>query len=278
MDQSPLPSANCITCGTALQGKYCHQCGEKTVHESDFKLGKLLSQAFDNFTHIDGKVFKSFGWLVTKPWALSEAYLIGRRKPFMKPFQLFIVVNLILFIFFNDLDVFRIPWYELTKYPKGFGFNMEHIMEVNKDNLAELGAEYDHTSSTLSKGLMILVIPFIALLLFLTNFRSKLPFGKHVVIASHYFSFHLLFILTFGFGIMLLLQTTELEQRQKILILFTFMAVVLGFYLTMIQRRLYNNSWFWAITKGLILGLIIPVFSIEVYRKLITKLALSLVT
>lgn len=76
----------CINCKSKLEGPYCHQCGEKIVTEKDFTIKKLLKQTVDVFTHLDSKIFLTLKFLLLKPGKLSEDYVEGLRKPFMKPF------------------------------------------------------------------------------------------------------------------------------------------------------------------------------------------------
>ena len=48
----------CKNCGTILQGKYCHVCGQKKFELSDLSLKKYFLGVFKDFTHFDFKLFK----------------------------------------------------------------------------------------------------------------------------------------------------------------------------------------------------------------------------
>lgn len=60
---TPLPATlvPCASCGTVLQGAYCHSCGEKRLDRHDYALGHFLEHAVDTVTHFDLKVVKGIG-------------------------------------------------------------------------------------------------------------------------------------------------------------------------------------------------------------------------
>jgi hypothetical protein len=60
----------------------------------------LLEDAVDKFTHFDLKIPKSIG-LLFNPGYLTEKFLMGIRKPFANPIQLFLIANVIFFLFYK---------------------------------------------------------------------------------------------------------------------------------------------------------------------------------
>ena len=63
----------------------------------DLSLKGLLAQAAKVIGGIDGRVVRSVRALVAQPGSLTQAYVEGRRKPFVGPFQLFLLANLAFF-------------------------------------------------------------------------------------------------------------------------------------------------------------------------------------
>jgi hypothetical protein len=102
----------------------------------------------------------------------------------MKPFQIFVICNILFFIFFSEIDIFRTP----SKWYFQDNFNGVKVME----QVNEIAILYDKKSSDLAKGLIILLIPFIGLINWLLNIKRKDAYGKHLIMAIHYFSFVLL--------------------------------------------------------------------------------------
>lgn len=190
--ETQASSGFCQNCGTTLQGKFCHVCGEKIVESSDFAIITMLKQAFDGITNIDSKVIKSFKYLVFRPGKLTDNYVKGVRVPFMKPIQLFLVINVLFFFVLPKADILRIPsgWYfeQPGRYEK-----LTDLSVTTGKSIKELMQLYDAASLDYSKALVIVVIPFTALLMALLNFRKRFEFGKHIIFAMHYFSFFMVF-------------------------------------------------------------------------------------
>ncbi|MEO8860602.1 MAG: hypothetical protein ABI358_04220, partial [Ginsengibacter sp.] len=57
---------NCLNCGTQLQGRYCHTCGQENVSPKE-SVWHLISHFFNDVTHFDGKFFTSIKDLILKP-------------------------------------------------------------------------------------------------------------------------------------------------------------------------------------------------------------------
>ncbi len=91
----------CPTCNHKYEGHYCNNCGEKESHPHDLSLGHLLEDAVDKFTHFDLKIPKSI-LLLFNPGYLTEKFLAGIRKPFANPIQLFLIANVIFFLFYKS--------------------------------------------------------------------------------------------------------------------------------------------------------------------------------
>jgi Protein of unknown function (DUF3667) len=87
----------CPTCQHQYTGHFCNNCGEKIFHPHDLSLGHLLEDAVDKFTHFDLKIPKSI-LLLFNPGYLTEKFLMGIRKPFANPVQLFLIANVIFFL------------------------------------------------------------------------------------------------------------------------------------------------------------------------------------
>jgi len=79
---------NCLNCGAALAGPYCHECGQHAhVH-------RTLSAFFHDFLHgvlhFEGKIWRTLPLLVWKPGLLTRAYIDGQRARFLSPVALFL--------------------------------------------------------------------------------------------------------------------------------------------------------------------------------------------
>ena len=86
---------NCLNCGCALAGDYCHCCGQKAhVHRTLHAFGHdLLHGAL----HFEGKIWKTIPLLVWKPGELTRRYIEGERAKFVSPVALFLFIVFLMF-------------------------------------------------------------------------------------------------------------------------------------------------------------------------------------
>jgi hypothetical protein len=90
-------SWTCPACNSTLSTHYCPDCGESPPSPRDLTLLGLSHQLFHAFSSIDGRLMRSFRCLMTRPGALTVAYVQGRRLGYLGPFKLFLVANLLFF-------------------------------------------------------------------------------------------------------------------------------------------------------------------------------------
>ena len=95
--------SHCENCGTALQGAFCHQCGQ---HDFEFhrSFGHVFLDALESFFHFDAKLFRNFIALLFQPGKLSVDFNAGQRAAQMPPFRLYIFVSFLFFflVFLGD--------------------------------------------------------------------------------------------------------------------------------------------------------------------------------
>jgi len=275
MDESLSNENVCVTCKSVLYGEYCHNCGEKVISDKDFTLKNLFEQAFDAIAHIDSKLLKSFACLIFKPGQLSLASVRGNRKTFMKPFQIFIITNMLFFIFLTNVDVFRIPSGWWISHPDYLGFSVStrvnEIKTSKKITMAEFATLYDFKSNTLAKGFVIVLLPVISLIMAVLNIKKKLQIGKHLIFATHFFSFALFFILLWTELVRLIPSAVFSNLFWSLPIL-----LILLTHLTISIKNFYNDKWLWSIAKGII-ALVLIFVAIDLYRSGISILALNLI-
>ena len=91
------PGSPCANCGTALQGPWCHACGQlgEDFHRSAWR---LVGESVEGILHLDARVWRTVGGLVLRPSRLTRAYLEGHRAPQIPPLRLFLVVLLAVFL------------------------------------------------------------------------------------------------------------------------------------------------------------------------------------
>lgn len=93
---APAEAHTCRNCGAPIDGRYCASCGQET------KLAlptarEFLREAAGRYVAIDGRLWRSLLALLTRPGFLTREYFAGRRRRYIRPARLFLVLSLALF-------------------------------------------------------------------------------------------------------------------------------------------------------------------------------------
>ena len=90
----------CLNCGCYLDADtlFCPQCGQKRLEHEDMSFSHLIGESFLDYFHFDSKFFRTITPLIIKPGWLTIEYMKGRRKTFVEPFKLFLVISVIYFL------------------------------------------------------------------------------------------------------------------------------------------------------------------------------------
>ena len=95
---SKASRAHCVGCGAVVSGRYCADCGERT-EPHDYSMKHFIEEVIETTAHVDGRVFASFRSLLARPGQLATDFLAGRRKTQLGPVQMFVVCNVLYFLF-----------------------------------------------------------------------------------------------------------------------------------------------------------------------------------
>src|SRR6478609_9520026 len=78
----------CLNCGAALDGPFCHQCGQHAhVHRT---LTAFFHDFLHGVLHFEGKIWRTLPMLVWRPGELTRRYIDGQRARFVSPVALFL--------------------------------------------------------------------------------------------------------------------------------------------------------------------------------------------
>lgn len=302
-----LDSTTCRNCGANLQGDFCAQCGQRRLREADRRLRHLLGQFFGAMTDLDSRFWRSIRTLLFRPGVLSRDYIAGRRTHWLPPITLFVLANLLYFVapaltdftlpFYNQvpgaiaIESFEDPerlspaarerignWRGQAHSPLTAGWVLSRVERRNHDQLArsdgrygytvaDYARDYDARSGAISKLLIILHVPFLALAL-AAMFRSRrLYFAEHFIVALHLFTFLVLFMqLTVGPASLL---ARSLGGNWYLIVFHAwrpvFSLVVLA-YTVIALRRVYGSGWGRAFLAALAFLLVLGATSFLVYR------------
>jgi len=90
----------CLNCGTEMRAEdlFCPHCGQKRLEREDMSFRHLIGESFLDYFHFDSKFFRTIVPLVISPGRLSMEFMKGKRKAYVEPFRLFLVISIIYFL------------------------------------------------------------------------------------------------------------------------------------------------------------------------------------
>lgn len=268
--ESQKPS--CVRCGAVLQGPFCSKCGEKRIESNDKKVSHFFEEIVSSVFVADGKFLKTIKLLVSKPGELTRSFVIGIRKEYLSPVQLFFFANLIYFIFpiistFNTTLEVQLNQLPYSNYIRPM---VESYLEESELRIEVFRVDYERTSSSNGKLLLIILVLLQGLFLKLLFIKRKNLFLVDFLAGSAYFyAFYILFILVLFPGLFNLMAkivggSMGFLMNELILSVVFLLAIIL--YMFFLIKRAYDVSTKGAIWRSVLLGLyIIPTFIIYRY-------------
>src|SRR3954470_1958069 len=98
--QDRPPLIHCENCGTLLTGHFCAQCGQPAVdYRRSFR--HVIVDVLDSFLNWDSKFLATIGYLLTRPWRLTNEFLAGHRVRYLNPLRLYLLVSVLFFFVVN---------------------------------------------------------------------------------------------------------------------------------------------------------------------------------
>ena len=278
----------CPSCSSETLGQFCCTCGEKKVTERDYSVGHYLQEIAAAVTLLESKALRSLWLVISKPGFLSSEYFNGRRVRYVRPLQLFVVLNVayyfsITLFFATTFTTPLATQLHMNNYYSGYANSrVEHKLQQDKTTFPELESKYNRRTNVLSKTLIFLLIPIFAFLFYALFFRKRKYLVQHVVVATHFWSFSLLLL-----GIVLPLTTVSLARIFNRVhlpsgyltddgMVSAFLQICLGVYLFLMFRRCYGiTRWYGLLTASVIAWSFFHI--VWLYRYFLFELTLSVV-
>lgn len=266
------PSEPCPNCGSHIVRRYCASCGQARPPPGDYSLGAHAADLVDHVASIDGKAARTAWALLAHPGVLTADHLAGRRVRYLRPLQLFVVVNLLLFAAAPKMPLFS---YNLANYlansppspalvsalveratakrqAEAAGHRAPSSSASLRDSVARrlYAAAFDGRVEAQRKSLIILFAPALALVLWAMFAWRTSPagvpsrYGEHLVFALHSMAFVWLVFAVWG-GVAAVVNGRTLGSLMSIgvftLVLVLFLAIPA--YMFRAVLRCYRLSW-----------------------------------
>ena len=232
----------------------------------------LLTQAFVQFTSVDGKLLRSLRSLILKPGAISNAYMQGSRKGFLGPIQLFLIAN-VLFIGVQSLtqtSVFSSPL-QSHLYHQDWSPLARHLVIIHlikgPYTLAEFAPLFDQSAILHAKSLIVLMVGSFSVFLSLLFYGRNRPFAAHFIFSLNFYAFLLLLFcgsLAFMF-VQKLLGGAGLDSGTVDIAITLFNLIACAFYLHLAIGKVYGATGAMQVVRAVLLSVIVTAL-VPVYR------------
>jgi hypothetical protein len=88
---------DCLNCGTILEGRFCHNCGQENLQIKE-SFGHMMNHAISDYFHFDHQFFHTLKPLLFKPGFLTNEYMAGRRAQYLHPVKMYIFISVVYFL------------------------------------------------------------------------------------------------------------------------------------------------------------------------------------
>ena len=301
------PLAHCENCGTPLTGRYCAQCGQPAIdYRRSFR--HVIVDVLDSFLNWDSKFIATIGWLLVRPWHLTNEFLAGRRVRYLHPLRLYLLASILFFLGVNqlaksahiptrsnlkreelppqaqaklDAALEKLPstkkeeFFQITDKDDPSKNAFEKWIEARtKEKFGENGANAQAFLITLINnlpGMMLCCIPLFAFVLKILYLRRHIFYIDHLIYALHIHTFAYVGIMLIGFATMGLNRIAPNLVGWVSAVLWTTFAVQI--FLSI--RRVYKQGWFFSLIKFCFGGVAyLMVLSIALLATFLVTLAL----
>lgn len=265
---------SCSNCGSGPVVNYCAECGQRRVSEHDLTTLGFLRETFHELTSFDGRLWQTLRVLLTRPGMLAREYFDGRGGRYMRPLNLFVLLNLVFFLIQPHTGLLR---YSLSNYIENDGdvaaHRQDQVNEVRIDRAMRAEAEretrglparaafpesyevfrarFDDALTDQKKSMLIVSIPLLALTMIPLYVGRKRRYAEHLVFSVHAYAYFLVFagvlvtpLFLAAFFVMRKLGAPHVAlaalETERALI--TVLFLVMGTYLYLGLRRMYRDS------------------------------------
>ena len=192
----PAGAAACPECETLLVGDYCHGCGEKRPAARDLSVRHFFSEAAQEVTSVEhSKLYHTLRALLFRPGLLTNEWVAGRRRRYLKPLNL-------------CLGIFALSLFAFSVYKPVSLYDAENVIRYDQFGRArqafeKLAAKRGVTLEALleritekwqryaSLSTLVFVLGFAAVLQVVFMFSPRY-FVEHLVFSMHFVSFAIL--------------------------------------------------------------------------------------
>jgi hypothetical protein len=251
----------CPRCGAEGIGRYCSNCGSALGRQRDLSVRHFLREAALAVTDFDSALIATFRSLLVRPGKLTVEYLHGARHRFLPPFRVFLLCNVLYFVAVDQLhtNVLTAPL-ALQADQMVYKNASRTLLEKRYPQIADrstplavrdsvqktITARYDGATEGIGKLIVVVLIPFYAVIFQLLFVGTKRFFAEHLVFSTHFVSFFLLGIPLAGLmteaATWLLYRLEGVRLPDSETIYGSVLLAMISGYVYFAQRRAYESG------------------------------------
>lgn len=232
----------------------------------------FVRNGIESFFRLTNKFWRTLKTLLLKPGELSVDFVNGNKSRFVKPFPLFLAINILLIL--SPSNPYSLPLYNYLTQENFTNFNTKEIvnkkLNTSKISITEFTADFNQTIKQESKFFIFLYIPFYAFFFFILFWSREKKLTDHLVFSTHFISFYLLF---YNLAYLLMVIPFYFFAETGLYPLFNdafaaFFIISISIYLFFALRKFYNTSIFMSVFCSLTFCFSY-VFLMQFYRMLL---------
>lgn len=288
----------CTNCSIGPVGRFCANCGQRRITDHDFTALAFFHETLTEIISLDGRLWLTLWTLVRYPGKLAREYFDGRGARYMRPLNIFLLLNLVFFLIQPHTGFLQ--WHlasylrsqqvapalvHAKRLDRGHDAELERRMRgeapqpAQPESMEAFESEFESTIQSLKKSMLLVAIPLFALVLGATYAGQRHRLAEHLIFSTHFyafsvFAFTVLVHSVFVVMVWLLRLSHAPARAYRVLsgegaLAFVLFAL-LGPYLYLAFQRMYGDARPVAAVRALGLFLvyqaIVIMFSISMFR------------
>lgn len=181
----PAAATTCPTCGAVVQARYCGECGERMLSARDHSFVAFVGEAASHVFTLDNRLWRTLRALV-RPGLLTTEYVAGRRRSYLSPVQLFVLLTVAFFFIGPSMGLMntRLAQFERDAITSQVAVPIVNLgMTRTGLDHAQFTTLFERRMEAQRRLLILLAVPIFALVLKVLYWRR--PYMVHLVFSTH---------------------------------------------------------------------------------------------
>jgi hypothetical protein len=202
-----LEPAPCTNFGGGPGGEYCAACGQRHITPQHFTARAFFHELLGEFVSLDGRFWLTLWTLVRYPGKLARDYFDGRGARYMRPLNLFLLLNLVFFLIqpHTGLLQWHLAGYlrnvpEAPRLVEQRRLERARVAELDRvrrgekpapaqtESMEIFEANFEATLQNLKKSMLLLAIPIFAVAI-AALYGTKHRIAEHLIFSTHFYAY-----------------------------------------------------------------------------------------